>query len=72
MSNTVTSAEKAVVHLIRRIQRDPRLAYHFDPITESFALLTAAYAEHAGIDVATFRDEYAKGLRYEAPPGRRA
>jgi hypothetical protein len=57
----------AVVHVLERIQRDPRLAYHFDPLTESYALLTQARAEMLGHDVEGFRKAYAATLRFEAP-----
>jgi hypothetical protein len=60
-------ADKAIWHLLRRIQRDPRLAYHFDPLTESYELLTAAYAEANGKDVEQFRKEYSATLKFERP-----
>ena len=65
------AADQLVMHLIRRLQRDPRVAYHFDPITESFQLLTAAYAELRGENVEDVRKRYADSLTYEAPRCRR-
>lgn len=62
-----TTAERAVRHLLKRIQDDPRLAYYFDPLTESFALLTQAYAEVKELDVERFRQSYAATLTYEKP-----
>lgn len=57
----------AVSYLIARIQRDPRLAYHFDPITESMQLLTTEYAKEHGLDVEEFRKQYYPSLRFERP-----
>lgn len=51
-------AEQAVAYILMRIKNDPRIAYHFDPITESMQLLTLAHAEATGVDVAEFRKEY--------------
>jgi len=53
--------------LLRRIKRDSRLAYHFDPITESMQMLTSAYAAEQGIDVEEFRKSYYPLLRFERP-----
>lgn len=64
------AADRAIDYLLRRIQRDPRLAYYFDPITESMELLTAAYAEARGLDLKTFRREYSASLKFEAPTGK--
>lgn len=61
------AADRAVAHLLRRISRDPRLAYHFDPLTESFRLLTDAYAEARGLDADKFRKEFAATIKFEAP-----
>jgi hypothetical protein len=65
---TMTKAQRAVAHLLKRIAADPRLAYYFDPLTESMSLLTAAHAETHGIDVEEVRKEYYPALRFEAPP----
>ncbi len=61
------TADKAVLHVLRRIIDDPRLAYHFDPLTESFQLLTAAYAEAQGKDVAEVRRGCENRMRFEEP-----
>lgn len=58
---------KAIHSLLLRIQRDPRLAYHFDPLTQSFEDLTAAHALNYGLDLDQFRKEFAGTLTYEAP-----
>jgi hypothetical protein len=57
----------AIGHLLDRIKADPRLAYHFDPLTRSMELLTAAYAEENGLDLEEFRKTYYASLRFEAP-----
>jgi hypothetical protein len=54
-------------HLLNRILRDPRLAYYFDPVTESMELLTAAYAAETGQDVEVVRREVEKFIRFEPP-----
>lgn len=54
-------------YLLNRIQEDPRLAYHFDPITESMLRLTADYAASKGLNVDDFRRMYYAGLKFEAP-----
>lgn len=54
-------------YLLRRIADDPRLAYHFDPITHSMEMLTAAYAAEQGINVEDFRKTYYARLRFERP-----
>lgn len=56
-----------VEHLLTRIVRDPRLAYYFDPLTESMELLTAEYAAQKGLSVEEFRKTYYAKLKFEAP-----
>lgn len=63
----MSTADKAIAHLLNRIKRDPRLAYHFDPLTESMELLTQAYADANGRDVTEFRAEFYPQLRFECP-----
>lgn len=58
----------AVAHLLRRIEADPRLAYYFDPISESMTLLTLAHADALGKNVELFRREYYPRLRFERLP----
>lgn len=62
-SKSVTVA----AYLLRRIQDDPRLAYYFDPLTESMQLLTVAYAAQEGLEVEAFRERYYAQLRFEKP-----
>jgi hypothetical protein len=54
-------------HLLGRIRHDPRLAYHFDPLTRSMEMLTAQFAEERGIDVESFRKDYYPTLKIERP-----
>lgn len=54
-------------HLLQRIVADPRLAYHFDPITRSMELLTQAHATDEGIDLEEFRKAYYSGLKFAGP-----
>lgn len=61
------AARKAIHRLLQRIQRDPRLAWHFDPITQSMADLTEAHALLFGLDVQKFRLELFGSLEFEAP-----
>lgn len=63
----MTAAGRAVAHILRRIQGDPRVAYYFDPYTESMELLTAAHAEANNLDAKAFRNEFFATLRFEKP-----
>lgn len=60
-----TTAEKAVAHVLRRMQCDGRLAYLLGEGSEAYDLLTQAHAETLGEDVARFRACYGVRLRYE-------
>jgi hypothetical protein len=60
-----TKADQAVAHIIRQMQRDGRLAYLLGWGSQSFNLLTDAYAEANGLDVEKFRDEFSSWLRPE-------
>lgn len=61
------TAADAIAHLLNRIGQDPRLAYYFDPSTQSMACLTRAYAELRGLDVEEWRKDYYARLRFEKP-----
>ncbi|GKS96925.1 hypothetical protein [Acidovorax sp. SUPP2825] len=61
------AARKAIHHLLQRIQRDPRLAWHFDPITQSMEELTAAHALMFGLDLSAFQKEFFASLEFESP-----
>lgn len=58
-------------YLLDRIARDPRLAYYFDPLTESMEMLTADYARETGQDLEDFRRRYYARLKFEKPSGAR-
>ena len=61
------AGRKAIQMLLQRIQRDPQLAWHFDPLTRSMELLTEAHALMFGIDLQAFRRDYFASLSFEAP-----
>jgi hypothetical protein len=58
----LSKADEAVAHIIRQMQRDGRLAYLMGWGSQSFALLTDAYAEKHGLDVEQFREELSSRL----------
>lgn len=64
----MSAADKAVAHILRRIQRDPRLAYFFDPLTESFDLLIEAHVEKHGGDVHQVRDQVEANMKFKPWP----
>lgn len=64
----IRTSRTAIHSLLQRIQRDPRLAYYFDPLTQSFEDLTAAHALNYNLpDLEQFRKDYAGTLTFEAP-----
>jgi hypothetical protein len=63
----MSTADEAVLNVLRRIMDDPRVAYYFDPFTRSYELLTAAYAEATGQDVDKIRKEIEQELNFAAP-----
>lgn len=54
-------------YLLNRIREDARLAYYFDPITQSMEMLTATYASEQGLDVEEYRKKYYASLKFERP-----
>jgi hypothetical protein len=60
-------AKIAITAVLRRIKRDPRVAYYFDPITDCYEKLVTAHCELNGLDEATFRKEFEADLEFEAP-----
>ncbi len=60
-------AKVAIGAVLKRIQRDPRVAYYFDPITDTYEKLVTAHCELNGLDEAAFRKEFEATLTYEAP-----
>ena len=63
----MTQSGLAIRHLLERIRQDPRLAYHFDPLTRSMELLTEAYAVECAVDVEECRKTYYASLQFEPP-----
>lgn len=57
----------ACEHLLRRIAKDPKLAWYFDPCTESMELLTRDYCKEIDADLEGFRKTYYSTLRFERP-----
>lgn len=53
-----TKAEIAVAHVLRSMRDDGRKAYLLGKGSQTFALLTEAYAETNGLDVEQFRAEF--------------
>jgi hypothetical protein len=58
-----SSADKAVAHVINRMRDDERLADRLGYGTESFDLLTKAYAEAKGLDIEEFRHAFNISLK---------
>ena len=63
----IEAASQAITHLLRRLIRDPRIAYYFDPCTESFELLTKAHALLTGQAAADVSAHLSQEMVY-APP----
>ena len=63
-----SGAEKFLSHMIRRCQKDGRLAWIICPLSESHGLMTRAYAEMRGLDVETFTADYNKTLQFTPWP----
>lgn len=55
LNRQVLAAQMLSMHLVMRIQHDPRFAYFFDPISMSMEILTETHAMLMGIDVQEFR-----------------
>lgn len=58
MASEPSKADLAVAHVLRAIRGDGRKAYLFGFGSQSFELLTAAYAEANGLDVEQYRREF--------------
>lgn len=68
-AQTFTRAEQAVVHLVKRLQADPRLAYLIGPGSESFELLIAAAAEAFRIEADVYRERVLGFVAPQPVPG---
>lgn len=55
--STVKTSDRLVLHLVRRMLADGRVAYFFGPPSETFHLLTTAAAEHEGRRVEDIQQE---------------
>lgn len=55
---SATKAEIAVAHVLNAIRDDGRKAYLMGLGTQTFALLTEAYAEANDLPVQNFRDDF--------------
>ena len=53
-----TKAEIAVAHVLRAIRDDGRKAYLFGAGSQTYALLTDAYADSNGLNVEQFRADF--------------
>ena len=53
-----SKAEIAVAHVLKAIREDGRKAYLMGLGTQTFTLLTEAYAEANGIDPEKFRNDF--------------
>lgn len=58
----------AACHLLKQMNRDPRLAYLIGPGSESFELLTAEYCAAEGLDVEVLRARLTANLKFESWP----
>lgn len=55
----------AAAHILRQLQRDPRLAWLLGPGSESFDLLTAEVAAAQGKDATELRKAISENLKTE-------
>lgn len=62
-----TAAEKASLHVMDRIIRDPRVTYFFGPGSETWNLVTEAVADLRGEAVDDYRASIRPHLRTERP-----
>lgn len=69
LTRTYTPAEKAVMHLVAQLQRDPRLAFLIGPGSESFELLVNAHAVLAGEESDPYRESLLGKLVMQPVPG---
>jgi len=67
--SSFTPAEQAVMHLVKRITVDPRLAYLIGPDSESFELIKAAAAHLVGEKGDPYRDSFLGAVKKQPVPG---
>lgn len=58
----------AAQHLLRQMQRDPRLAWLIGPGSRSYELITAEVADQTGTDLQELRDDVEAGLETQPWP----
>jgi hypothetical protein len=63
-----TPAEQAVMHLVKRMTQDPRLAYLIGPGSESFELIKAAAAHLVGEKGDPYRDSFLGAIKTQPLP----
>lgn len=63
-----TKSDAAVKHIVQRLINDPRLAYLIGPGSESFELLTDAWATCMGEQVEAFRERLTGKLKTQPLP----
>ena len=63
-----TPAEHAVMHILKRIKADPRLAYLIGAGSESFELLMVAGAAVTNHEVDPYREMFLVGLQTQPVP----
>ena len=61
------AADKAIKHVLRRIQDQPKIAWYFGPASHSMDLLTDAHAMLHGLNVCEFRKTFYARLTFEQP-----
>jgi hypothetical protein len=64
----LTISDKAVLHLVKRLKADPRLAYLIGPGSESFEMLMSAGAAICSYDVAPYEQTFLIGLKIQPVP----
>lgn len=64
-----TAAEHAVMHILKRIKADPRLAWLIGLGSESFELLMVAGATICSYDIDPYRQTFQVGLETQQLPG---
>ena len=66
--SSFTPSEQAVMHLVKRMTQDPRLAYLLGPGSESFELIKAAAAHLVGERGAPYRDSFLGSVKKQPVP----
>lgn len=68
-ANQNAAAPAAVLHILQRLQADPRLAYLIGPGSESFELLITAAAQVQGIEQDVLRERVLGLIAPQPVPG---